>query len=123
MEYQGTITNSDGLSLGTLETLPILLAGMFPGLVFDWSSSGIQKLADCKARSIELPPLVQHVLEKQPSFLCGSIERDSTKISFIIGAINPVECIWVAVGGDEARVRATISLLEGKQGWLVQPTT
>jgi hypothetical protein len=119
MEFQGRITSKDGSPMGTFASVQAQLIGMFPGLVFKWSSSGIQKLADIDSRGIELPSIVRRTLEAQPSSLCGSLDDGRMLVTFNVGSNQPVICIWVTVSGDNHTVGVALALLERRHGWIV----
>jgi len=119
VEFQGTITNKDGSPMGTFESVQEELNRMFPGLVFEWSPSGVKKLAEADARGIELPSIVRRMLEAQPSFLCGELVNGPMSVTINIGSNEPVVCIWVTVSGDGQEAEAALNLFVTRHGWIV----
>ena len=120
MEFQGTIMREGGTPFGTFASMQAELTYMFPGLVFEWTPSGIQKLADIDARRIELPEIVRRSLMTQPSFLCGSRADGDSSVSFNIGSREPVDCVWTTIGGNEVVAGAALAQLRRKNGWRVE---
>jgi len=120
MEFQGIITNKDGSPMGAFASVQAELTRMFPDLVFEWSSTGIQKLADLDSRGIELPSLIRRSLEAQASFLCGSMGCGPMSVSFNIGSSEPVGCIWVTVNGEDQVAEPALALIRSKPGWIVE---
>lgn len=119
VEFQGTIANEDGSPMGSIASVQSVLTRMFPCLVFEWSPSGITKLAQMDARGVELPPMVRRVLEAQPSNYCGGFDDGLLLAGFNIGHEEPVVCIWATIGGKKPDVEIALSLFE-QLGWRIQ---
>jgi hypothetical protein len=121
MEFQGTITGDHGQPLGSLADVEGELCRMFPGLIFNWSLSGAEKLAMADAGGIELPAMVTSVLRGQPACRCGACEAGEVSVTFNLGAADPVACVWATVSGTDAAV-ASLARLRARRGWLVLPS-
>ena len=122
MEFQGTITGDNGVPVGTLESVQARLSRLFPGAIFEWSPSGVQKLADLDARGIEIPAAVRSLLQVLPSTLGGELDDGALNVTFNIGSNDVVLCVWVTVGGDEVTAAAALARLKATPGWRVVPS-
>src|SRR5262245_6780766 len=120
MEFQGVITGAGGTPLGTFASVQNELAEMFPELVFQWSASGLQKLADIDSRRIGIPATVRRILEAQPSSLVGSVDHADFSVSFSLGSIEPVTRVWTTLGGNTASVESALRLFHARPGWIIE---
>jgi hypothetical protein len=100
MEFQGVIRSSSQVSIGTIESVEKTLASLLPGISFEWTSSGVEKLTALESRGVEISPLVRKVLEAQQSNRCGSWSNNSIEVSVNLGAGGQVDCIWLTIGGN-----------------------
>lgn len=120
-ELQVTIRSMDGGDLGDTEDVHAVLDKLFSGIVWEWTSRGVDRLAAADAAGLELPQAVRRVMESQPSVLCGEVETDGVTATFNLGAGGAVPTIWATVGGDRSAVEAALSRLRSRRGWSVGP--
>ena len=120
-ELQLTIRAASAASLGDLEQVRATLDSLLPGIVWDWTSSGMDRLAEADARGFQLPPTVWRIMESQPSVLCGEVETSGVTATFNLGPGGEVPAIWTTLGGDRAAVQAVLSRLRGLRGWSIEP--
>lgn len=64
-ELQITIRSADGGLLGDIEEVRDALNGLFAGIAWEWTSTGLDRLAAADAVGLQLPPAVQRVVESQ----------------------------------------------------------
>jgi hypothetical protein len=108
MEWQGVITGEADRPLATLASVSAKLTALFPGLSFEWSSTGADQLAALEARGVELPDRVRRVVAAEPSSFCGSIEVGPVSVSFNLGTGDLVTCVWAGVGGEREPVEGAL---------------
>jgi hypothetical protein len=120
-ELQLTIRNTDGGVLGDTEEVRAALDRLFPGIAWEWSSSGVDRLAGADAAGLELPQAVRRVVESQPSVLCGEVETDGVIGTFNLGPGGPVPTVWATVAGDRPAVEGALARLRSRQVWSVGP--
>src|SRR5689334_8291352 len=113
-ELQLTIRSADGRLLGDTEEVRAALDGLFPGIAWEWTSRGCDRLAAVDAAGLELPQAVRRVMESQRSVLCGEMETGEVTATFNLGPGGPVPAVWATVGGDGPAVEAALSRLRSR---------
>jgi hypothetical protein len=116
MAWQGIIASAEG-ALGSRDEIAAQLTSMFPGLSFEWSRGGMEKLADIDARGIELPDLVRRAIAAAPSAFCAETEIDAVSVSFSLGSSESVIRIWGTLEGDSRTVSSFLDRLRAQPGW------
>lgn len=120
-ELQLTIRSADDDSLGEIDAVRAALNSLFPGIAWDWTSTGADRLAAADAAGLELPPAVRRVMKSQPSVYCGEVETGGVTATFNLGPGVAVPTVWVTVSGDRPKVETALSRLRSQRGWLVGP--
>jgi hypothetical protein len=120
-ELQLTIRSKDGSLLGSTEEVRAVLDRLFPGIAWEWTSTGPDRLAAADASGVELPQVVRRVMESQPSVLCGEVETGGVAATFSLGPAGAVPAVWATVGGDGPAVEGALSRLRSRPGWSVGP--
>lgn len=119
MEFQGVIRSSSQLALGTFESVEATLRSLLPGISFEWTSSGAEKLTALESRGVEISPLVRKVLEAQESNRCGSWSNNSNEVSVNLGTGGQVDCIWLTISGNDRSGQKLLEVFRGI-GWSPQ---
>jgi len=119
LEWQGIISAKGGKPLGTLASISAKLATFFPGLSFEWSSTGAEQLAAIQGCGVELPDLVRRVVAAKQSNFSGAITNDQISVSFNLGTHDVVSCIWAMVAGEQKAVEECIARLKSQKGWVL----
>jgi len=117
-EWQGVIASDGERTLGTQEAVAAVLIGLFPGLTFQWSPSGVEQLAFIDSRGVVVPDLVRRTFATRPSQLSGSTKAGQLEVSFNLGCGNPVEQVWATVSGPKDLAAAAFELLQ-RPGWIL----
>jgi hypothetical protein len=120
-ELQITIRGRDERSLGDIEDVRAALDALFPGIAWEWSSTGADRLAAAEASGLELPPAVRRVMESQRSVLCGEVHTGGLTGTFNFGPGAAVPTVWATLGGDRVTVDAALSRLRGRRDWSIGP--
>jgi hypothetical protein len=120
-ELQLAIRSTDGGLLGDAEEMLAALDGLFPGITWQWTSTGADRLAAADAAGLVLPPAVRRVIESQPSVLCGEVQTGGVKAEFNLGPGGPVPAVWATLSGDGPVVEVALSRLRSRPGWSVGP--
>jgi hypothetical protein len=113
MEFQGVIRSSSQMTLGTIESVEKTLVALLPGILFEWTSSGAEKLTALESKGVELSPLVRKVFEAQQSNRCGSWSNESNEVTVNLRTGGEVDCIWLTISGNN---RSGNKLLETFRG-------
>ncbi len=120
-ELQLTIQSTEGASLGDTEEVRAALNAIFPGIDWEWTSTGVDRLAAADAAGLELPAAVRRAMESQPSVHCGELKTGGVTATFNLGPGSAVPTVWATLGGDRVLVAAMLSRLRTLRGWSVGP--
>lgn len=119
MELQGVIVSLSKVALGSIASIENRLQHLFPGITFEWTSSGPEKLAEFDSRNVVIPLLVRRILEAQRSSRCGEWSNDFVTATFNCGSDDHVERIWLTISGDDHEANQLLSAIRGA-GWSIE---
>ncbi len=119
MEFQGVIRSSSQIALGNIESVEKTLVSLLPGISFEWTSSGVEKLTALESKGVELSPLVRKVLEAQQSNRCASWSNNSNEVTVNLGTGGQVDCIWLTISGNGRSGKKLLEAFRGI-GWSPQ---
>lgn len=100
MATELTLRRADGQPLGSFEQVQELIRTHFPAVEFFWTTSGLEKIALAAERGITFPPVMLEYLPNLPSLLEGVAEGDGFHVTFGLGHIEPVQCLYVTPRGE-----------------------
>lgn len=116
MATEWTLRRSDGNPFGSFEQVKALIRQLFPSVEFFWTTSGPEKIALAASQGITLPPEIMAYLPDLPSLLEGVAEGEGFDITFGLGHIEPVSCLYVTPRGVSPELERGLTALEAEAG-------
>ena len=120
MATELTLRRADAQSLGSFEQVQELIRTHFPTVEFFWTTSGLEKIALASERGITFPPEIMAYLPGLPSLLEGVAEGDDFLVTFGLGHIEPVQCLYCTPLGDSPELDRGLKGLEAFTGTAFQ---
>lgn len=116
MATELTLRRADDQPFGSFEQVQELIRTHFPMVEFFWTTSGLEKIALASERGITFPPEIMAYLPGLPSLLEGVAEGDDFHVTFGLGHVEPVPCLYCTPHGVSPELDRGLSALEAFVG-------
>ena len=119
MGWDVKLTRSDGMPLGSVDSVKRAIADILPKTRFCIEPCGCDQIAEREASGSELPEALRAILAKMPALIRGDYgtERDNVFMQFNLGAGGNVTLLHVMIKGDNDAAEALLTRLATTSGW------
>jgi hypothetical protein len=111
-----SLRRADHQPLGSFEQVQTMIRHWFPGVRFDWTPSGPERIRRCEEGGLPLTPELRQRLAGMPSELEGVDEGPGYRVTFGLGSQEPLACLRVAQLGSALELQSGLAGLESEMG-------